>query len=88
MVLPYTLNVPERVVAAEVRVTASSAKASVGSVPAEASNVQVIPLPDPQVVVPISVASKSMVSPSAGVPATVSIPVQPVRSTVSVELIV
>ena len=57
---PVSLRSPESVVVAAVMVTKSEAKAMVGSV-APASNVQVIPEPDPNVVVPISVVSRLMV---------------------------
>lgn len=63
-------------------------KVNVGSVPPEASNVQTIADPEPQVVVPTSVESKFKVMVSVSVP-TVSIPfVPPATSTVLPEVIV
>lgn len=62
-------------VAAEPIVNASLPNVNVGSV-APASNVQTMPLPEPKVVVPISVVSKFKVSVSVAEP-TVSIPFVP-----------
>lgn len=73
---PTRFTVPLKAAVPAVKVWVSLPKAIVVSVPPDASNVQVIPLPDPNVVVPISVVSRLSVIRS-GLLVTVSIPFVP-----------
>lgn len=79
--------VPDNVRVPVVRVWVLLPKAIVVSVPLEASKVQVIPAPDPQVVEPISVLSKATVKVSV-LDGVVSIPVPAAMVKVSPEVMV